>query len=63
MRSYHREKYYGPYNITGDTQGGRAELAPTVSVKNPSLSMPARGKIDLGLSVTTPDSADASVDD
>ncbi len=35
--------------------------APTVSIKNPSLSVPAHGKIDLGLSVTAPDSADASV--
>jgi hypothetical protein len=29
-------------------------VAPTVSIKHPSLSVPAHGKIDLGLSVTAP---------
>jgi hypothetical protein len=36
-------------------------VAPTVSIKDPSLSVPANGKIDLGLSLTAPDSATASV--
>jgi hypothetical protein len=44
-----------------DPPTSAASPPPTVSIKDPTLSMPAHGKIDLGLSVTAPDSADASV--